>query len=161
MPKFAAYIRLLFLPVSIGLIALLAAGWYNFIWLPAQLHDLDARNFRLLKTMGEQIKASVDNFDKMLDNAAAFGVKGGDGLRAFFKDLNLDMEGSPAEAKSVLAAADYDDPPRVMIRSDEGTHFLYLGYIKAPKPDTGQIRRSDGREQAHFARRFCCSAECV
>src|SRR2546427_1313280 len=131
MPKFAAYIRLLFLPVSIGLIALLAAGWYNFIWLPAQLHDLDARNFRLLKTMGEQIKASVDNFDKMLDNAAAFGVKGGDGLRAFFKDLNLDMEGSPAEAKSVLAAADYDDPPRVMIRSDEGTHFLYLGYSKA------------------------------
>src|SRR5205823_795863 len=54
-----------------------------------------------------------------------------DGLRAFFKDLGLDLEGSPDEAKSVLAATDYDDPPKVAIRSDEGTHFLYLGFSKA------------------------------
>src|SRR6266436_6645080 len=71
-------IRSLFLPVSIGLFVVLAAGLYNFAVLPSQHKYLDNRNFRLLSTLSEQISTSVNSFDKMMDNAADSGVPGND-----------------------------------------------------------------------------------
>lgn len=67
-------LRSLFLPVSISVILLIALGLYSFIWIPSQQRYLDDRNFRVLKTLSGQIKANIDNFDAMMDNAAESGI---------------------------------------------------------------------------------------
>ncbi len=68
-------LRSLFLPASIGLLVLVAAGWYNLVWLPSEHKYLDDRNFRLLSTLSEEISSSINNFDKMMDNASRSGIK--------------------------------------------------------------------------------------
>jgi hypothetical protein len=69
-------LRSLFLPASIGLLVLVAAGWYNLVWLPSEHKYLDDRNFRLLSTISEEISVSVNTFDRMMDNAADSGIHG-------------------------------------------------------------------------------------
>jgi hypothetical protein len=65
-----ARLRGLFLPAAIGLTLAVMAGWYYLVWLPLENRFLDDRNFRLLTTFCEQICSSINNFDKMMDNAS-------------------------------------------------------------------------------------------
>src|ERR1700730_19127448 len=69
-----ARFRSLFPPAIIGLALAVVAGLYYFAWLPSQQRYLDDRNFRLLTTLGEQISASINTFDKMLDHASDSGI---------------------------------------------------------------------------------------
>jgi hypothetical protein len=128
--------RSLFLPVSIGLFVVLAAGLYNFAWLPSQHKYLDNRNFRLLSTLGDQISTSINTFDKMLDNAADSGVPGNDTAKDSDTDTNLNfylkqvaprLESMDEEDQKILGD-DYGDPPNIAVRADEGTHFLYFAF---------------------------------
>ncbi len=131
-------IRSLFLPVSIGLFVVLAAGLYNFAWLPSQHKYLDNRNFRLLSTLGDQISTSINTFDKMLDNAADSGVPGNDSakgsdtdtdtnLNFYLKQVAPRLESMDEEDQKILGD-DYGDPPNIAVRADEGTHFLYFAF---------------------------------
>jgi hypothetical protein len=130
--------RRLFLPVSVGLFVVLAAGLYNFAWLPSQHKYLDNRNFRLLSTLGDQISTSINTFDKMLDNAADSGVPGNDtakdsdantdtNLNFYLKQVAPRLESMDEEDQKILGD-DYGDPPNIAVRADEGTHFLYFAF---------------------------------
>jgi hypothetical protein len=69
-------LRSFIVPASLALILALAAGWYHFFWLPSEHRYLDDRNFRVLKTLSDQIRLSINNFDRMLDDAADSGITG-------------------------------------------------------------------------------------
>src|SRR6266403_5781716 len=143
-------IRSLFLPVSIGLFVVLAAGLYNFAWLPSQHKYLDNRNFRLLSTLGDQISTSINTFDKMLDNAADSGVPGNDSakgsdtdtdtnLNFYLKQVAPRLESMDEEDQKILGD-DYGDPPNIAVRADEGTHFLYFGFLRAQNKTKYAVR---------------------
>jgi hypothetical protein len=125
-----------FLPVSIALLILLVAGLYNLVWLPSQHKYLDNRNFRLLSTLNEQIRISIDTFDMMLDNAVDSGVPGNDtdndddtdtNLSFYLKQVAPRLKSVDKEEQKVLGD-DFGDPPYIAVKADEGTHFLYLAF---------------------------------
>src|SRR5260370_32219382 len=118
-------LRSLFLPASIGLLVLVAAGWYNLVWLPSEHKYLDDRNFRLLSTLSEEISSSINNFDKMMDNASRSGINGKTLKSYLLKVAPQLMPIEESEVREVIRG-DYGDPPRIAVRADEGTHFLYL-----------------------------------
>jgi len=131
-----ARLRSLVLPASIALLAVMAAGWYNLIWLPSEHKYLDDRNFRLLSTLSEEISTSINTFDKMMDNAADSGVAGiksgvgGDDdtdLDDYLKQVAPRLENLDSEDRLVLGK-DYGDPPNIAVRGDEGKHFLYFAF---------------------------------
>src|SRR5260370_7840356 len=126
--------RSLFLPVSIGLFVVLAAGLYNFAWLLSQDKYLDSRNFRLLSTLGEELSTSVNTFDKMLDNAADSGVIGIDknpqgndenGLKEYLQQVAPRLESVDSQDREVLGD-DYGDPPNIAPPSAAWNHFSYF-----------------------------------
>ncbi len=87
------------------------AGWFYQGWLPSQQRYLDARNFRQLTTLSDQIGASITNFDKMMDNAARSGLEA---------DHVHDIARSRQKVdKQDVADIDveYHDPPRIMVRA--------------------------------------------
>jgi len=72
-------------------ILLIALGLYSFIWIPSQQRYLDDRNFRVLKTLSGQIKANIDNFDTMMDNAAESGINTDQTLARYLKNAGLEL----------------------------------------------------------------------
>src|SRR3954447_16796204 len=50
-------LRSLFVPASIVLFLLFAAGWYTLFWLPSESRYLDDRNFRVLHMLSDQIRS--------------------------------------------------------------------------------------------------------
>src|SRR6476661_6097926 len=65
----AMKVRSIVLPVAFALAATLWLAWFNFVQIPTTERYLNERNLRLLRTIGGQIKARVDNFDQAIDNA--------------------------------------------------------------------------------------------
>jgi hypothetical protein len=120
-------LRRFFVPASIGLILVVAVGWYDFLWLPSEHRYLDDRNFRVLKTLSVQIRASIDNFDKMLDNAADSGITNST-LEDYLSSVVPQLEKPKDEESKPIIGSDYSDPPRIAVAADEGTHFLYLAF---------------------------------
>ena len=153
-----ARLRSLVLPASIALLAVVATGWYNLVWLPSEHKYLDDRNFRLLSTLSEEISTSINTFDKMMDNAADSGVAGiksgvaGDDdtdLGDYLKQVAPRLENLDSEDRLVLGT-DYGDPPNIAVRADEGKHFLYFAFQRfkdgikaryAVRTDLGQLVR--------------------
>src|SRR5437660_1157581 len=123
----AVRLRNLFVPASIGLILVLAVGWYNFFWLPSEHRYLDDRDFRVLKTLSEQIRLSIDNFDKMMDNAADSGIKGYM-LHEYLSNVAPQLQTPGDEETKSVIGEDYADPPKIAVVSDEGTHLLYMAF---------------------------------
>ena len=132
-------LRSLFLPASIGLLVLVAAGWYNLVWLPSEHKYLDDRNFRLLSTLSEEISSSINNFDKMMDNASRSGINGKTLESYLLKVAPQLMPIEESEVREVIRG-DYGDPPRIAVRADEGTHFLYLAFQRNPKSAKYAVR---------------------
>jgi hypothetical protein len=133
-----ARLRGLFLPAIIGLTFSLMAGWYYLVWLPAESKYLDDRNFRLLTTLGEQISASINNFDKMMDNASDSGVTNQDHmLEDYLKQVAPELKVVEIEDMKVIGK-DYNDPPNIAVRGDEGTHFLYFAFQRTSKEATAK-----------------------
>jgi hypothetical protein len=110
------------LPAGIGIGLAIVAGWFYLGWLPSQQRYLDARNFRLLTTLSDQIGGSITNFDKMMDNAADSGVEAG-----HVHEIVRSLEEVDKEDVEHIGV-EYHDPPRIMVRADEGSHFLYFAY---------------------------------
>jgi len=120
-------LRSFFIPATIGLILMSAAGWYSLFWLPSQHRYLDDRNFRILKTLSDQIRLSINGFDKMMDNAADSGITS-ETLQPYLNNVASQLE-KPDESESKTAVGDdYGDPPKMAVAADEGTHFLYLAF---------------------------------
>lgn len=100
-----ARLRTLFVPACISVLFLVAAGWYYSFWIPARHRYLDDRNFRVLRTLSEQIRLSVDNFDRMLDNAADAGtgrsriVSSGHGAEVVVDDSRIADSTPSSEAR--------------------------------------------------------------
>jgi hypothetical protein len=135
-------LRRLIVPASVGLILLVAVGWYNFFWLPHTHRYLDDRNFRVLKTLSEQIRLGINNFDKMMDNAADSGISN-DKLQDYLSHVAPQLEKpDDEETESIIGKGDssnYGDPPKISVVADEGTHFLYMAFkrtVKAPVRST-------------------------
>jgi len=121
-------LRSLFLPVSISVILLIALGLYSFIWIPSQQRYLDDRNFRVLKTLSGQIKANIDNFDAMMDNAAESGINTDQTLARYLKNAGLELSALEEDQDKTVIGGDYGDPPKIAVRADEGSHFLYMAF---------------------------------
>src|ERR1700731_3975660 len=102
-------LRSFFLPASIGLLLVVAAGFYNLVWLPSEHRYLDDRNFRLLTTLSEQISASINNFDKMMDNASDSGISDAM-LESYLNKVAPQLKRLDKEDGKVLGDA-YGDPP--------------------------------------------------
>ena len=127
-------VRSFLIPAGIGLILMAAALSYNLFWLPSQHRYLDDRNFRVLKTLSEQIRLNINVFDKMMDNAADAGITSGSSLRAYLKNVAPHLQ-QPKESESQsVVGKDFGDPPRLAVSSDEGTHFLYLAFKQDKGP---------------------------
>ena len=124
-----AQFRNLIIPAAVGLTLAIAAGWYYFGWLPSQQRYLDERNFRLLTTLSGQIGAAINTFDKMMDNAWEAGFDG-EHVHQIAQSLELVKEEDidPDEIRD-----QYHDPPRIMVRADEGTHYLYFAYKRGDR----------------------------
>ncbi len=131
-------LRSFFVPAGIGLLLLVAAGLYNLVWLPSEHRYLDERNFRLLTTLSEQISASINNFDKMMDNASDSGVTDGT-LESYLKEVAPQLERLDEEDRKVIGDA-YSDPPSIAVQADEGTHFLYFAFLRAQNETRYAIR---------------------
>src|SRR5260370_27671431 len=92
-------LRGFFVPASVGLILIVAVGWYNLFWLPSKHRYLDDRNFRVLRTLSEQIRLGINNFDKMMDNAADAGI-GGDQIQEELPNIAPQIEKTEEQKKS-------------------------------------------------------------
>ena len=119
-------LRSLIVPVLIVLVLGAVACWYNLIWLPSEYRYLDNRNFRLLTTLSDQISSSINNFDSMMDNAAESGVTD-DGLDDYLNFVAPQVERVEPDNRDARTD-NYGDPPRMAVRADEGSHFLYLDF---------------------------------
>src|SRR5258708_1083060 len=141
-------LRRLFVPACIGLILVLALGWYNFSWLPNRHRYLDDRNFRVLKTLSEQIRLGINNFDKMMDNAADSGITDAR-LQGYLSHLAPQLEVPENEETEAIIGkgdnADYGDPPRIAVVADEGTHFLYMAFQRAVPSGNASAKRKQVR----------------
>jgi hypothetical protein len=71
--KPTSYLRRLYVPLTISLIAIVAFTWYEFVWVASQTRYSNDRNLSLLGTLAGQIQQKVDSFDKSIDNAVAAG----------------------------------------------------------------------------------------
>src|ERR1700680_528849 len=125
-------LRSLFVPASIGLILVVAVGWYNFFRIPSENRYLDDRNFRVVKTPSEQISPGINTFEKMMDNAAESGITShtlGPYLASVVPQL-VSLEQGDWEP---FIGDDFSDPPKIAVAADDGTHFLYLAFKRQPK----------------------------
>ena len=130
-------LRGLFVPAIVSLILIVAVGWYNLFWLPSKHRYLDDRNFRVLKTLSEQIRLGINNFDKMMDNAADGGI-GREKLQEYLTNVAPQLEKpEDEETESIIGKDDYGDPPRVAVVADEGTHFLYIAFKRSVPTTNG------------------------
>ena len=122
-----ARLRTLFVPACIGLFFLVAAGWYYSFWIPTRHRYLDDRNFRVLRTLSEQIRLSVDNFDRMLDNAADAGITSVN-LKEYLVNVAPQLEALDEKDGEAVTRNDFGDPPKVAVAADDGTHYLYMAF---------------------------------
>jgi len=91
-----------------------------------------------LTTLSEQISASINNFDKMMDNASDSGITD-DLLESYLKKVAPQLERLDGEDRKVIGDA-YGDPPNIAVRADEGTHFLYFGFLRAQNKTKYAVR---------------------
>src|SRR5215470_7592565 len=120
-------LRSFLIPASIGLMVVVAAVSYNLFFLPSQRRYLDDRNFRVLKNLSEQIRLSINAFDKMMDNAADSGITN-EMLKAYLKNVAPSLEKAEESESKRLIGEDYGDPPKMAVSVDGGNHFLYLAF---------------------------------
>ena len=134
MPK-RSWLRGLIVPLGILSILFVAFVAYYLYWVPSRQRLLDDRGFRYLKTLSDQVRLTVNTYDKMLDNAVGAGViddtefatRGN--LKKFLANVAPQLVlAEETEAAQVFGSNDYADPPKIAINADEGTHFLYLAF---------------------------------
>lgn len=126
-------IRAILVPVGVAILAIAALSWYGLSWIPAQQRYLHERNSRLLRTIASQVRSKIDNFDQSVDHALESFEIASDEDPATLRKLNRYVKlFAPAleilDGTSGEAIVEFDDPPRIKVRLDEGRHYLYLGF---------------------------------
>jgi len=122
------WLRSLLVPVIILSILLVVCVGYYLYWVPNRQRHLDDRGFRYLKTLSDQIRLTINSYDKMLDNVADSGMLKEDRLKHYLKNVTPQLLVPEKSETEHVLGQDYDDPPKIAVKADEGTHFLYLFY---------------------------------
>lgn len=91
-----------------------------------------------MTTLCEQISASINNFDKMMDNASDTGVTD-ETLKSYLKAVAPQLTRLDFEDRRVLGDS-YGDPPNITVLPDEGTHFLYFAFLRAQNKTEYAVR---------------------
>ncbi len=170
MPK-PRWLRSLIVPASILSILFVAFIGYYMYWVPSRQRLLDDRGFRYLKTLSDQIRLSLNTYDKMMDNAVNSGHH-----RASSEDSKSLNEGvtrknlekfltnvapqltlaEDAEIELTLSARMVTTTHRKSpIKADEGTHFLYFAFShelddwRIHRPENFRFRRPDRLRSSH------------
>jgi hypothetical protein len=132
---------MLFIPIAVGLLTVIATVWYGFVWVPRQETYYQERYLRQLAIMENQIKGKIEGFDNIMDHLAA-GKE-----HAFFeshKDIGMEyLDANEVDDKDFKNAV--HDPPSVKLKADEGTYCLFLAFRYRPESH-GNKAHSDGRE---------------
>jgi hypothetical protein len=120
-------LRALLIPGCIAFTLLVAVLAYNLFLLPAQRRYFDDCNLRILKTLTDQIRLSINAYDKMMDNAESSGVTSAT-LPAYLASVAPQLVKAEEDESAAVVGDDYGDPPKMAVAADEGTHFLYLAF---------------------------------
>ncbi len=129
------WLRSWFVPVVIALFLFVVFVGYYLYWVPNRQRHLDDRGFRYLKTLSDQIRLTINTYDKMLDHAVDSG--GVTTKSGFVNEANLkqylglvapELDVPETTETEHIIGGDYDDPPKIAVKADEGTHFLYLAF---------------------------------
>jgi hypothetical protein len=129
-----SWLRGLIVPLSILSILLVAFVGYYLYWVPSRQRLLDDRGFRYLKTLSDQIRLTANTYDKMLDHAVESGITEAsaqmtrENLKKFLANVEPQLVLAQDTEIAHFKAEDYDDPPKIAITADEGTHFLYFAF---------------------------------
>jgi hypothetical protein len=154
-----APLRGVLVPMGAAAATILALAWYGMFWIPTQQQYLNESNLRLLRTMSAQIKARVDNFDQAIDHAIDSFPHSTDDRTAFNEYVQVfapeleivrTLKGrkSPSNTTAAQIGAEdlvlerAGDPPRILVRRDEGKSVLYLGYYR-PEDDRTVVAKGD------------------
>jgi hypothetical protein len=135
-----SWLRGLVVPLSILSILFVAfVGYYRY-WVPSRQRLLDDRGFRYLKTLSDQVRLTANTYDKMLDNAVKSGINDKsnrvtrENLNKFLTNVAPQLVLTDVtEANQLFGINGYADPPKIAIRADEGTHFLYFAFRYKPE----------------------------
>jgi hypothetical protein len=150
MLKFA-WLRNLIVPLVILFIFVVCFSIYYLYWVPDRQRHLDDRGFRYLSTLSDQIRLTLNTYDKMMDYAVDAGVvpkgeKAGEtkakqtkeplALKTYLERVEPSLQAVDREdAAHVISPGDYRDPPMIAVQADEGTHFLYLAFHSSKGED--------------------------
>jgi hypothetical protein len=126
------WLRRFIVPAIILSVLFVAFVGYYLYWVPNRQRHLDDRGFRYLKTLSDQIRLTLNTYDKMLDNAVDGGVSE-DNLQDYLGNVAPQLVAQERSDVDHIIGGDYDDPPKIAIVADEGTHFLYLAFRRNRK----------------------------
>jgi hypothetical protein len=143
-----AWLRNLIVPIAILVIFVFCLSLFYLYWVPDRQRHLDDRGFRYLKTLSDQIRLTLNTYDKMMDYAVQAGIvtnskNGSDEqvkLNAYLKVVDPNLHALDSDDAKQAVGDDYADPPKVAVQSDEGTHFLYLAFHPGEKAENFAVR---------------------
>ena len=133
MSKFSlGWLRNLFVPIIIIAVLFVAFGYFYLYWVPNRQRHLDDRSFRYLNTLSDQIRLTINTYDKMLDNAVDADISA-KVLPQYLQHVAPQLK-MPDLGEAIHAVGnDCSDPPKIAVESDEGTHLLYLAFQRVAK----------------------------
>jgi hypothetical protein len=134
-PKLIWLSRFIVPAIILAVLFVAFVGYYLY-WVPNRQRHLDDRGFRYLKTLSDQIHLTLNTYDKMLDNAVDGGVSE-DKLQDYLGNVAPQLVAQEPGDVDHIIGGDYDDPPKIAIVADEGTHFLYLAFRRNRKHESG------------------------
>jgi hypothetical protein len=143
-----AWLRNLIVPIAILAIFVFCLSIFYLYWVPDRQRHLDDRGFRYLKTLSDQIRLTLNTYDKMMDYAVEAGIvtnsKSASAeevkLNAYLAVVDPNLQAIASDDAKQVVGEDYADPPKVAIQADEGTHFLYLAFHPPEKAENFAVR---------------------
>ena len=146
MPKFSlGWLRNLFVPIIIASVLFVAFGAYYLYWVPNRQRHLDDRSFRYLNTLSDQIRLTINTYDKMLDNAVDADISA-TVLPKYLQHVAPQLKVPDLGEALHAVGNDCSDPPKIVVETDEGTHLLYLAFQRVAKighNPTGYVVQTD------------------
>ena len=139
------WLRNLFVPIIIVSVLFVAFGAFYLYWVPNRQRHLDDRSFRYLNTLSDQIRLTINTFDKMLDNAVDADISAAV-LPRYLRHVAPQLKVPDLGEAMHAVGGDCGDPPKIAVETDEGTHLLYLAFQRVPKAgrdSTGYVVQTD------------------
>jgi len=139
------WLRNLFVPIIIVGVLFVAFGYFYLYWVPNRQRHLDDRSFRYLNTLSDQIRLTINTFDKMLDNAVDADISPAV-LPNYLQHVAPQLKVPDLSEAMHSVGGDCSDPPKIAVETDEGTHVLYLAFQRVTKVghgSTGYVVQTD------------------